>query len=70
MGRELEQRDVVRDRQVLAAVPAGAVEHQHRMGAGGNGAGDLGEVQVHRPGVGEGQDQGGAGGAGQTAPKM
>ena len=44
-------------------MPAGTVEQQHRVGAGGDGAGDLGEVQVHRLRVGEGQDQGGAGGA-------
>ena len=41
----------------LAAVPAGAVEHEHGMGAGRDGAGDLGEVGVHRLGVGEGQDE-------------
>ena len=44
-------------------MPAGAVEHQNGMGAWRDGAGDLGEVQVHRLGVGVRQDQGGAGGA-------
>jgi hypothetical protein len=36
------------------------------VGARGNGAGDLGEVQVHRPGIGERQHQRGAGAAGRT----
>ena len=42
-----------------AAVPAGTVEHEQRVRAGGDGGGDLGEVQVHRRGVGIGQHQAG-----------
>ena len=38
-------------------MPPGAVEDEERMSTGGHGAGDLGEVGVHRRGVDEGQDQ-------------
>ena len=38
-------------------MPAGAVEHEHGMGAGRDGAGDLGEMVVHRSGIGEGHDE-------------
>ena len=38
-------------------MPACAVEDEERMGTWGNGAGDLGEVGVHRRRVDEGQDQ-------------
>ena len=41
------------------------------MGAGGDGAGDLGEVQVHRLRVGDGQHEAApVARSGQTAPKM
>ena len=52
-------------------MPAGAVEDEHGVRAGRDGAGDLGEVGVHRRGVGEGHDEGRARPrSGQTAPKM
>ena len=41
----------------VAAVPARAVEDEHGMGARRDGKGDLGEVGVHRGGVGEGHDE-------------
>ena len=41
----------------MSAVPAGTVEDEDGMGAGGDGAGDLGEVVVHRAGIGEGHDE-------------
>ena len=43
--------------------PAGAVDYQRAMGAGGDGAADLLKVQFHRLGVGVRQHQGSAGGA-------
>jgi hypothetical protein len=41
----------------VSAAPAGAVEHEHGVSARRDGAGDLGEVIVHRAGVGEGHDE-------------
>ena len=38
-------------------MPACAVEHEHGVGAGRDADGYLGEVVVHRAGVGEGHDQ-------------
>ena len=38
-------------------MPARAVEDEHGMRSGGDGAGDLGQVGVHRRRVDEGQDQ-------------
>ena len=56
-GREHDEGDIVRDDERVSAMPAGAVEHEHGMSAGRDGAGDLGEVVVHRAGVGEGHDE-------------
>ena len=44
-------------------MPAGAVEHDHRVRPGRDRAADLGEVQAGGLGVGVRQDQGGADGA-------
>lgn len=44
-------------------MPSGAVEHEHGMGAGRDGARDLGEMLVHGFRVCVGHDQSGAGGA-------
>ena len=41
-------------------VPAGLIEQQHGVGAGGDGRGDLFEVQGHRLGVAAGHDEAGA----------
>jgi hypothetical protein len=57
VGRKHEKRDVVRDDQRVSAMPAGAVEHENGMSAGRDGAGDLGEMVVHRAGIGEGHDE-------------
>jgi hypothetical protein len=52
-------------------MPAGTVEHQHGMGAGRDGAGDLGEMVVHRAGIAKGMTKPAATPRfGQTAPKM
>lgn len=61
--------NVVRHDEVLPGVPTGAIQHQHGVSAGIDGAGDLREVNVHRLGVGIGHDQpdgSGAVGAGCT----
>ena len=47
-------------------VPAGPIEQQDGVGALGDGAGDLVEVELHRVRVGEGWRQGGTGAAGRT----
>jgi hypothetical protein len=39
-------------------MPAGLVQEQHGMLAGAGHVADLGQVQVHRRGVAQGQDQG------------
>ena len=56
-GRQEDHGDVPRDREGCGRVPAGSVEQQDRMGALGDGAGDLVEVKLHRLRVGEGQGQ-------------
>jgi len=58
VGRQFEQADVVRDVQFAAGLmPAGAVEQNDGVAVGRDDAADLGEVQVHRLGVGLGQDE-------------
>ena len=58
IGRQFEQADVVGDLQFSACLmPAGAVEQNDGVAVGCNDAADLGEVQVHRFGVGLGQNQ-------------
>ena len=57
VGRQGQQGEVVRDGECPGPVPAGTVEDEERMGTGSNGAGDLGQVGVHRRRVDEGQDQ-------------
>jgi hypothetical protein len=53
MRRQRQQRDVVRHVQSVAApMPSGAVEHHHSVTARPDVAFDLGEVQVHRFGIG------------------
>ncbi len=47
-------------------MPAGAVEHQHCVRAGGDGRGDLGEVELHCLGVGARQHQRGTDAAGRA----
>ena len=47
-------------------MPAGSVEYDYGVGALGDLAADLLEMQVHGPGLGLGNDPGGAGSAGRT----
>src|SRR5579859_1868322 len=47
-------------------MPSGPVEEDHGVGAGGDLAADLLQMQVHGPGVGVGQNPGGADAAGGT----
>lgn len=70
-GGSRQQSDVVGHDQNMGAVPAGAIPYQHGMGAGSDGAPDLGQMQVHRLAVAAGQDETGALALlGQIAPKM
>ena len=57
VGGQDDQGDVYRDREVAADVPAGAVEHQDKMGVGRAGRGDMIEEDPHGGGVDGGQDQ-------------
>ena len=56
--RQRQQRDVVRHGDIAGEVPPGLIEQQHGMLVGADHGADLGQVQVHRHGVAEGQDQG------------
>src|ERR1700757_4857289 len=49
--------------EVFGAVPAGLVEDQDRVGAGGNPCSDLIEMKLHGFGVAERQNEGSAGSA-------
>ena len=62
IGRQADGSDVLWQLELIGGVPAGAVEDERGMGAGGDAAADLLEMQVHRLGVGIGHHQGGAGG--------
>jgi len=57
--RQRDERDVFGQREVMPAVPAGAVEDVDGRGARSDGAGDHGEMGVHRRGAGEGHDDAG-----------
>lgn len=56
--RQRQQRDVVRHGDIAREVPPGLIEQQHGMFVGADHGADLGQVQVHRHGGAEGQDQG------------
>lgn len=58
--RQGQERDVVGDRQLVGHVPAGLVEQEDGMGAGGDGPGDLDQVQAHALGGAARQNQAGA----------
>ena len=49
--------DVGRNDETRRHVPSGLINQEDGVGAGGDGRGDLCEVQVHRLGVAGGQDQ-------------
>ena len=57
-GRQRHDRDVGGNVELVGHMPAGLIEQQHGMRAGGDVFGDFGEMQVHRIGVALGQDEG------------
>ena len=59
--RQRQERYVAGNLEVLGAVPAGLVEDQDRVGAGGYPCGDLIEMKLHGFGVAERQNEGSAG---------
>src|SRR4051794_6875717 len=63
VGGQRQQGEVLGDGEAAGAVPAGAVEHDHGVGARGDLVADLRQVQAGGRGVGIRQDQGGADGA-------
>ena len=58
VGRQRQQAEVGRDREVPRHVPTGLVEDHHRVRVSGDPGADLGQVQAHRRGVDGGQDEG------------
>ena len=61
VGRQMQQADVVRHLQLIPwLVPAGAIEHDHRVVTVGDVPADFAQMQVHGVDVDPGQDQGGA----------
>ena len=63
----MQQADVVRKVQLPAELmPPGAIQQQDGMRARRDMAADLNQMQVHRLGIGLGQDKGGAGAARRT----
>jgi len=58
--RQGQERDVVGNQELVGHVPAGLVEQEDGMGAGGDGLGDLDQVQAHALGGAARQDQAGA----------
>jgi hypothetical protein len=59
IGRQFDQRRVFRDDKIIAAMPAGAVEHDDSVSIFGHMPGDLGQVLGHGLGVGAWHDEGG-----------
>ena len=57
VGRQLQQRDISRYHETLAAVPAGTIEDHHGMRISGDLAADLAEMMVHGGGVADRHDQ-------------
>ena len=55
--RQGQQGDVVWHGNVAGEMPPGLIEQQHGVLAGADHVADLGQVQVHRRGVAEGQDE-------------
>src|SRR5712672_141554 len=58
--RQGQERNVVGHQQLAGHVPASLVEQEDGMSAGGDGLGDLDQVQPHALGGAAGQDQAGA----------
>ena len=55
--RQGDDGDVPGHVELVGGMPAGLIHEQHGVGAGGDRKRDLGEVEVHRLGVAERQDQ-------------
>jgi hypothetical protein len=55
--RQRQERDVAGDDETGGDVPACLVEDENGMRIGHDGGADLGEVRLHRLGVGEGHDE-------------
>jgi hypothetical protein len=67
--RQAEKRDVVRRRDDVAGVPAGAVEHEYGMSPRIDCAADLAQMEVHGFAVGVGLTRAApTARCGQTAP--
>lgn len=58
--RQWQQGDVGGHGDVAGEVPAGLIEQQHGVLGGADHVADFGQVQVHRRGVAEGENQGSA----------
>ena len=57
LGRQEHDGDVGGQIELVGGVPTGLVDQQDGVGVGGDRLGYLGEMQVHRRDVAEGQDQ-------------
>nr|ABN47093.1 hypothetical protein [Sinorhizobium meliloti SM11] len=56
LGRQGQDRDVVRHLEFADHVPAGRVHHQERMGSGSDLGCDFIEMQRHHGGIATGDD--------------
>ena len=57
LGRQEQDGDIGGQIELVRSVPTGLIHQQDGVGIGGDGLGYLGEMQVHRRGVAEGQDE-------------
>ena len=55
--RQQDDGDVGGQIELVRSVPASLIHQQDGMGVGGDGLGYLGEMQVHRRGIAERQDE-------------
>ena len=65
-GRQEQERDVGRDHEPAGLMPAGLVEQDDSVSAGGDRLRDLGEVQAHALAGAAGQNKTGTGAFGRT----
>lgn len=56
-GRQRQNGDVVGRREFRRHAPAGLIDNENGVGAGGDGGADLGKMQVHRVRVAPWQDE-------------
>ena len=57
LRRQWHERDVGRYGELVRQVPSRLVDEECGVATGGDGGGDLGQVQVHRLGIASGQDE-------------